>query len=67
MNAVLSPIVSEFETQEAADSYDIWFREKVKKSMENTEPRIPHDQAMVQLDTELKNRRVARANRSLGQ
>lgn len=67
MSAVLSPIVSEFETQEAADSYDIWFRAKVKKSMESQEPRIPHDQAMAQVDEELKKRRAARVNRSLGQ
>ena len=29
MNAVLSPIVSEFETEEQAASYDRWFRAKV--------------------------------------
>lgn len=67
MNAVLSPIVSEFETQEAADSYDVWFRAKIQKSMENKEPKIPHDQAMAQVEAELKKRRAARANRSLGQ
>ena len=67
MSAVLSPIVSEFETQEAADSYDVWFRAKVKKSMENQEPRIPHDQAIAQLDEELNRRRFIRANRSMGQ
>ena len=30
MNAALSPIASEFETQEQADSYDRWFRAKVQ-------------------------------------
>jgi len=33
MHTVLSPIVSEFETQEAADSYDQWFRAKVEASL----------------------------------
>jgi len=33
MNPILSPIVSEFETQEAADSYDQWFRSKVETSL----------------------------------
>ena len=33
MSAVLSPIVSEFETQEDADSYDQWFRSKVEASL----------------------------------
>ena len=33
MSTVLSPIVSEFETQEAADSYDQWFRAKVEASL----------------------------------
>lgn len=67
MSAVLSPIVSEFETQEAADSYDAWFRAKVQQSLDSKEPRIPHDQAMAEVDEELKKRRAARANRSLGQ
>ena len=34
MIAILSPIVSEFETQEAADSYDQWFRTKVEASLQ---------------------------------
>jgi hypothetical protein len=44
MNAVLSPIVSEFETQEAADSYDQWFRSKVQEALDDTRPGIPHDE-----------------------
>lgn len=62
MSITLSPIVSEFETEEAANSYDAWFRAKIKKSMESKEPLIPHDQAMAMLDEELKKRRDARAN-----
>ena len=47
MNALLSPIVSEFETQEAADSYDKWFRSKVEASLraadDPTTPRYSTD------------------------
>ncbi|MDP2152919.1 MAG: hypothetical protein Q8J66_04590 [Methylotenera sp.] len=63
MNTLLSPIVSEFETEEAANAYDTWFRAKVQKSMDSREEGIPHDQAMAMLDEELKKRKDARANR----
>ena len=66
MGALLSPIVSEFETEEAANAYDVWFRAKVQKSLKSTEPRIPHDEAMARLDADLKKRKEARVNRSLG-
>jgi hypothetical protein len=42
----LSPIVSEFETQEQAESYDRWFRTKVEASINSTKPKIPHDEVM---------------------
>ncbi|MCW1429732.1 stability determinant [Novosphingobium sp. JCM 18896] len=47
----LSPIVSEFETEEQAASYDRWFRAKVEKSLADTRPGIPHDQVMAELRT----------------
>ncbi|ANN80904.1 hypothetical protein [Bordetella flabilis] len=46
MSTALSPIVSEFETQEQADSYDRWFRAKVQASLDDPRPSIPHDEAM---------------------
>ena len=46
MATKLSLIVSEFETQEQADSYDRWFRAKVETSMNSTKPKIPHDEIM---------------------
>lgn len=46
MSAVLSPIVSEFETQEAADAYDAWFRAKVQASIDDPRPSVAHDQVM---------------------
>lgn len=44
MSIVLSSIVSEFETQKAADSYDQWFRAKVQEALDDTRPNIPHDE-----------------------
>ena len=61
MNAVLSPIVSEFDTQEQADSYDHWFRAKVKAAMDDPRPSIPHDQAMAMLQAMLEEKRKTRA------
>lgn len=45
----LSPIVSEFETQEEADAYDRWFRAKVEAAMADKRPAIPHDQVMAEM------------------
>ena len=50
MSALLSPIVSEFETQEQADSYDRWFCEKVQRSLDNPGPGVPHDEVMAKMD-----------------
>lgn len=44
--AQLSPIVSEFETEEQASSYDRWFRHKVEASLADPRPAVPHDQVM---------------------
>jgi hypothetical protein len=50
MNAVLSPIVSEFETEEQATSYDRWFHAQVRASLEDPRPSIPHDQVMAEME-----------------
>ena len=50
MNPVLSSIVSEFETEEQAASYGIWFRAKVQASLDDPHPSIPHDQVMAEMD-----------------
>ena len=49
MNAVLSPIVSEFESEEQAASYDRWFRAQVQESIDDPSPCIPHDQVMAEM------------------
>ncbi len=45
----LDPIVSEFDTVEDAEAYDIWFRAKVEASLADTRPTIPHDQVMAEI------------------
>lgn len=49
MSTTLDPRVSEFETQEQADSYDRWFRAKVQEAIDSQKPRIPHDQVMAEM------------------
>ncbi|OJA03877.1 stability determinant [Halomonas sp. QHL1] len=50
MSTPLDPIVSEFETQEQADSYQRWFRERVEASLADSRPGIPHDEVMAEMD-----------------
>ena len=50
MSTPLDPIVSEFETQEQADSYQRWFRERVEASLADPRPGIPHDEVMAEMD-----------------
>ncbi len=49
MNARLDPLVSEFETEEQAASYDRWFRAKVQAAIDDPRPSVPHDEAMVRI------------------
>ena len=45
----LDPIISEFATEEQANSYDRWFRAKVQASLDDPRPSIPHDEAMASI------------------
>lgn len=58
----LSPIVSEFETEEEAAAYDTWFRAKVEASLADTRLSVPHDEAMAELRAMIE--RKAKQNRS---
>ncbi|TDQ36210.1 antitoxin [Thiopseudomonas denitrificans] len=49
MTIKLDPLVSEFETQDQADSYDAWVRERIERSMKDDRPRVPHDEAMARI------------------
>lgn len=53
MSTTLSPIVSEFETEEQAASYDRWFRAKVQASRDDPRPSVPHDEAMARIRQKL--------------
>ena len=58
--AKLSPIVSEFETDEQAASYDRWFRAKVQTALDDPRPGIPHDEAMAMVEQRLEDKRKTR-------
>lgn len=45
----LDPRISEFETQEQAESYESWFQAKVQQAIDSKKPRIPHDQVMADM------------------
>jgi hypothetical protein len=60
MNAVLSPIESEFATAEEAESYDRWFRAQVQEAIDDPRPSIPHDQVMSEMREIIAKRRAAR-------
>lgn len=59
MNAVLDPMVSEFETDAQALSYDQWFRAKVAQSLakanDPSTPRYTTDDVMGRMDAIIKN------------
>ena len=57
MSVQLSPIVSEFETEEQAASYDRWFRAKVQASLDDPRPNIPHDQVMAEMRALIESKR----------
>jgi hypothetical protein len=50
----LSPIVSEFETEEEAAAYDAWFRARVEASLADPRPTVPHDEAMARIREKLE-------------
>lgn len=50
MNAVLSPIESEFASVDEAEAHDRWFRAQVQASLDDPRPCIPHDQLMAEVD-----------------
>jgi hypothetical protein len=46
----LSPLVSEFESEEQAASYDNWLKEKVAQHLEESTQIVAHDQVMAELE-----------------
>lgn len=69
MSKVLSPIESEFATEEEAESYDSWFRAKVGHSLQladdpNTR-RISHDEVMAKARARIEAKIRENAARNL--
>lgn len=62
MSAKLSPIVSVFETEEQAASYDRWFRAKVQASLDDPRPAIPHDEVERRMAERLNQLRQRKAS-----
>jgi len=62
VSAQLSPIVSEFESEEQAVSYDAWFRAKVQASLADEKPNIAHDEVMADMRSRLAAKREKRRN-----
>ena len=60
MNAVLSPIESEFATTDEAAAYDHWFRTQVQEAIDDPRPSIPHDQVMAEMRAIIAQKRAAR-------
>ncbi len=61
MNAILSPIVSEFETEEQESSYTKWLQQKTANSLNDTRPNIPHDQVIGKVRAMLDTKKKAHA------
>ena len=48
MNALLSSLVSEFETKDKEANYTEWLKRKIDISRKSTKPLISHDQVMAE-------------------
>ena len=44
------PLISEFENAEQEAAYTAWLQEKVKCSLADPRPSIPHDEVMAEMD-----------------
>ena len=60
-SAILSPLVSEFETEEQEASYTAWLKAKVQASLDDVRPNIPHDKVMAEARALLVAKKEARA------
>jgi predicted esterase len=61
--AKYDPIISEFESEEAEQAYDVWFRAEVESALAETGPDIPHEQVMARVRKSIRD--VARAKTGL--
>lgn len=57
MSKALSPMESEFATEEEAEAYDRWFRARVQASLDDPRPNIPHDKVIAEMRRLVEDRR----------
>ncbi|MCV6903633.1 MAG: stability determinant [Achromobacter xylosoxidans] len=57
MGPIPSSILSEFETEEQAVSYDRWFRARVQASLEDPRPAVSHQRVMARIDAIIETAR----------
>ncbi|BEG77087.1 type II toxin-antitoxin system RelB family antitoxin [Achromobacter xylosoxidans] len=57
MGPIPSSILSEFETEEQAASYDRWFRARVQASLDDPRPAVSHQRVMARIDAIIETAR----------
>ena len=62
----LDPIISEFETEEQAAAYDVWFRAQVEEGLRSKGPWIPHEVVMREARQIIANAKAKHAHTPLG-
>lgn len=60
-SAILSPLVSEFETEEQEASYTAWLKAKVQAGIDDPLPSIPHAKVMAEARALLASKKEERA------
>ena len=63
MPATPKPLISEFATDEEANSYDRWFRARVQASLDDPRPSIPHDEVVAKIRAKIE-RAIANQKKS---
>lgn len=60
----LDPIISEFETEEQATSYEAWLIARVERSIADPRPSIPHEQVMAEAEAIIARAEVRQKKRA---
>jgi len=64
MTTALSPIVSEFASEEQAARHEAWFRAKVRASLDDARPPVAHDELMAEVETVIAEAEALRNQRA---
>jgi predicted esterase len=56
------PIISEFESDAAAEEYDRWFRAQVEAALAETGPGVPNEQVMAEARAIIEKYKNARSD-----